>query len=91
LHSDRGGEFTSQDFQDFLKNQENKIETSPAGSPKSNGVIERLHGTIVPLVRAVMHEQIPSHQMWPHLIAGDIYKHNCFPVASSSGHSGFSA
>jgi transposase InsO family protein len=82
LHSDRGGEFTSQEFQDFLRSQGIEHETSPAGSPKSNGVIERLHGTIIPRVRAIIHEQNLSHQMWPHLIAGVVYVYNRLPSSA---------
>ena len=41
LRTDRGGEFTSKEFDKFCKEHGIKIELSIAGTPQQNGVVEK--------------------------------------------------
>jgi hypothetical protein len=58
LRSDHCGEFTSEFG--WLEAQGIRHEFSPSYVHKTNGLIERFHGTILPRLRAVVHEhQVP--------------------------------
>jgi transposase InsO family protein len=50
LHADRGGEFTSQDFNDFCKENGIKRQLTATYTPQQNRVIERKNRTIMNLV-----------------------------------------
>jgi transposase InsO family protein len=70
LHSDRGGEFMSTEFRDWLKRHGISQELAPAGTPQSNGAIERFHGTLAPRLRAVMTAKCLPRKMWPDIVVG---------------------
>ena len=57
MKSDRGGEFTGIAFVEHLRAKGIKVEHSPVGTPKFDARIERLHGTLFPMLRAVLHER----------------------------------
>eukprot|EP00253_Pinus_taeda_P029320 PITA_29320 len=46
LRSDRGGEFTSDEFFDFCEEHQIKRQFSTARTPQQNGVVERMNRTI---------------------------------------------
>jgi hypothetical protein len=73
LRSGHGGEFTSSEFEGWLEAQGIRHEFSPSYAHKSNGLIERFHGTIMPRLRAVVHEhQVPLRAV-PYLFIGLTY------------------
>ena len=47
LRTDNGGEYTSSEFNDYLKVQGIKHELTVPKSPEQNGVAERLNRTLV--------------------------------------------
>lgn len=53
LHSDRGKEFLSQEFQRFLFDHGVRFAPTSPYSPQANGQVERLNGTIWKAVRAL--------------------------------------
>ena len=52
LRSDRGGEYLSQEFLDYLKDQGIKSQWTPHGTPQLNGFSERRNQTLLDMVRA---------------------------------------
>ena len=53
IYSDNGGEFVSKDVIDFCENFSIKIKTTPAESPWSNGICERLNAVITQMLLKV--------------------------------------
>ena len=85
VKSDRGGEFTGTAFVEHLRAKGIKVEHSPAGTPKSNARIERLHGTLFPMLRAVLHKQGLPLNLWPMMIDGIVYTYKRLPCAAIGG------
>eukprot|EP00253_Pinus_taeda_P025092 PITA_25092 len=56
LRSDRGGEFTSNEFFDFCEEHGIRREFSTARTPQQNGVVERMNRTIQQMARAMLDE-----------------------------------
>lgn len=54
VRSDRGGEFTSENFQDFCDADEIRRFLTAPGSPQQNGVVERKNRTILNMARSMM-------------------------------------
>ncbi|GKB53103.1 retrotransposon protein, putative, ty1-copia subclass [Tanacetum coccineum] len=54
LRSDRGGEYISQEFKDYLKACEIVQKLTPPYTPQHNGVFERRNCTLLDMVRSMM-------------------------------------
>ena len=54
LRSDRGGEYLSYEFQDYLKENGIVSQWTPPGTPQHNGVSERRNRTLLDMVRSMM-------------------------------------
>ena len=50
LRSDRGGEYLSREFLDYLKNNGIVCQWTPPGTPQLNGVSERRNRTLLDMV-----------------------------------------
>ncbi|CAL8998208.1 unnamed protein product [Prunus brigantina] len=57
LRSDRGGEYTSHEFQEFCANMGMERQLTIAHSPQQNGVAERRNRTICEMARSMMTEK----------------------------------
>jgi hypothetical protein len=64
LHSDRGGEYTGNEFQDYLKSRGTEIQLTVHDTPQHNGVAERRNRTIVERVRALLHASRLPKSLW---------------------------
>jgi transposase InsO family protein len=82
LRSDHGGEFTSNEFEGWLEAQGIRHEFLPSYAHKSNGMIKRFHGTIMPRLRAVVHEHQLPLGVVPYLFIGLTYLYNRMPHSS---------
>ena len=56
LRSDRGGEFTSDEFFDFCEQYGIKRQFSTARTPQQNGVVERMNRIVQQMARAMLDE-----------------------------------
>ena len=56
LRSDRGGEFTSNEFFDFCEENGIRREFSTAITPQQNGVVERMNRKVQQMARAMLDE-----------------------------------
>ena len=54
LRSDRGGEYTSNEFLEFCEQHGIKRQFSVADTPKQNGVAERMNRTVQKMARAML-------------------------------------
>nr|AFP55578.1 copia-type polyprotein [Rosa rugosa] len=68
LRTDRGGEFTSIEFNEFCKSSGIKRQLTAAYSPQQNGVAERRNRTIMNLVRSVLSEKRVPKSYWPEAV-----------------------
>ena len=76
LRSDRGGEYISEEFQDFLKENGIKSEPAAAYSPQQNGVAERLNRTLVEAARSMLTHANLSNAFWAEAISTSTYVRN---------------
>ncbi|GJW37921.1 retrotransposon protein, putative, ty1-copia subclass [Tanacetum coccineum] len=64
LHSDRGGEYISQEFLDHLKDHEIIAHRTPPYTPQHNGVSERRNRTLLDMVRSMMSQTTLPKSFW---------------------------
>jgi len=80
LHADRGGEFTSQDFNDFCKENGIKRQLTAAYTPQQNRVIERKNRTIMNLVWSMLLEKKIPKMFWPEAVNWTVNILNRSPI-----------
>ena len=72
VRSDRGGEFTSEEFKLFCdKNGIKKQLTT--NTPQQNGVVERKNRIIMGLVRSMLNEKNLSLELWGEAVSTCVY------------------
>jgi transposase InsO family protein len=64
LRTDRGGEFTSIEFNEFCKSEGIKRQLTAAYTPQQNGVAERRNRTVMNLVRSILSEKKVPKCFW---------------------------
>ncbi|GKV46724.1 hypothetical protein SLEP1_g53699 [Rubroshorea leprosula] len=73
LRSDRGGEFTSKEFQEFCAaNGVRHFLTAP-GSPQQNRVVERKNRTILNMARSMMKTKKMPREFWAEAVECAVY------------------
>jgi hypothetical protein len=68
LRTDRGGEFTSKEFNVFCVNHGIKRQLTAAYTPQQNGVAERKNRTILNMVRCLLSEKEMPKLFWPEAV-----------------------
>lgn len=68
LRTDRGGEFTSREFNEFCSAHGLQRQLTAAYSPQQNGVAERKNRTIMNLVRSMLSEKKVPKTFWPEAV-----------------------
>jgi transposase InsO family protein len=64
LRSDRGGEYLSHEFGDYLKEYGIVPQLTPPGTPQWNGVSERRNRTLLDMVRSMMSQADLPKSFW---------------------------
>ena len=64
LRSDRGGEFTSNEFFNFCEEYGIRREFSTARTPQQNGVVERMNIIVQQMARAMLDESGTHATFW---------------------------
>lgn len=82
LRTDRGGEFTSSDFNDFCKENGIKRQLTTAYTPQQNGVAERKNRTVMNMVRSLLVEKNVPKNFWPEAVSWTFYLLNRSPTSS---------
>ena len=64
LHSDRGGEYMSKDFNAFLADRGIKHQCTVPYTPQQNGVVERKNRSLMEMARCMVKSQSLPHSFW---------------------------
>ena len=82
LRSDRGGEYLSQEFIDYLKECGIVSQWTPPGTPEWNGVSERRNRTLMEMVISMMsHGKLPMF-LWVYALEAALHTLNRVPTKS---------
>ena len=73
LRSDRGGEFTSDEFSKYCLEHGIKRQLTAPYSPQQNGVLERKNTTIVSMVRALLKAKDLPRELWGEATSTVVY------------------
>jgi len=82
LRTDRGGEFTSKEFNEYCSMNEIKRQLTAAYTPQQNGVAERMNRTIMNLVRSILSEKHIPREFWPEAVNWCIHTLNRSPTTT---------
>lgn len=82
LRTDRGGEFTSCEFNDFCRKNGIKRQLTTAYTPQQNGVAERRNRTVMNMVRSLLSEKDVPKIFWPEAVNWTFYILNRCPTLS---------
>ena len=77
---DRGGEFNSNEFNDFCKQSGIKRQLTTAYTPQQNGVVERKNRTVMNMVRSMLSDKNIPKTFWPEAMNWTIYVLNKCPT-----------
>ena len=76
LRSDRGGEYNSNEFRDYLEKNGIAQQLTVPYTPQQNGVAERMNRTLKDLTRAMMlHKDVPQ-EFWADALVTAVYIRN---------------
>ena len=76
LRSDNGGEFTSNEFNEFCEIHGIKIKNLATKTPQQNGVVERKNRTIQEASRTMLNEAKLSNAFWRETVSTVVYIFN---------------
>ena len=76
LFSDRGGEYTSKEFEDYLSRKGIKHQLTVHDTPEQNGVAKQLNHTLVERSRAMLLESNLPKSLWGYAILHANYLKN---------------
>jgi transposase InsO family protein len=82
LRSDRGGEFTSNEFNVFCSENGIKRQLTAAYTPQQNGVSERKNRTLMDMVRSMLAGKNVPMEFWPEAVKWAGYVMNRSPTLS---------
>ena len=80
LRTDQGGELTSQDFNEFCKENGIKKQLTIAYTLQQNGVVERKNWTIMNMVRSMLSEKKLPKTFWPEAVNWTVHILNRSPT-----------
>ncbi|KAL4273099.1 hypothetical protein GQ457_13G010880 [Hibiscus cannabinus] len=80
LRSDRGGEFTSNEFNDFCKANGIRCPLTVPRSPQQNGVAERKNRTILNMARSMLKAKNMPKEFWAEAVSCAVYFSNRSPT-----------
>ncbi|GKC15441.1 retrotransposon protein, putative, ty1-copia subclass, partial [Tanacetum coccineum] len=80
LRSDRGGEYISQEFKDYLKSCGIVQQLTPPYTPQHNGVSERRNHTLLDMVQSMMNLTTLPLSFWDYALESDIRILNMVPT-----------
>ena len=76
LRSDNGGEFTSNEFNEFCEGHGIKRQFSTAKTPQQNKVVERKNKTVQEATRTMLNEAKLSDSFWRAVVYTNVYTLN---------------
>ena len=91
LRTDRGGEYTSTEFEEFLQSAGVRHEMTVPKTPEQNGVAERMNRTLVESVRSMLADAKLPHPFWAEDLSTAVYLRNRGPTKVVRGMTPFEA
>ena len=85
MRSDRGGKFTSKEFQEFCEANGIRQPLIVLRSPQQNGVAERKNRTILDMARSMLKRKKLPKELWTEVVACAVYLSNRSPTRSVWG------
>ncbi|GJU62276.1 retrovirus-related pol polyprotein from transposon TNT 1-94 [Tanacetum coccineum] len=85
LRTDNGGEYTSNEFEDFLRQQGVIHQVTVPYSPQQNGVSERKNRTVMEMARSMLYEKKLPKTFWAEAVATSVYLLNRLATKAVSG------
>ncbi|CAI7765264.1 unnamed protein product, partial [Closterium sp. NIES-53] len=82
LHSDRGGEFSSDLLRDFFHGEGILQSFTLPASPQQNGIAERRIGLVMEVARTSMIHAAAPHFLWPFAVQYAAHQLNLWPCVS---------
>lgn len=82
LRTDRGGEFTSSEFNEFCRHNGIKRQLTTVYTPQQNGVAERKNRTVMNMVRSMLVEKNVPKSFWPEAVNWAFYILNRCPTSA---------
>ncbi|CAI7789468.1 unnamed protein product [Closterium sp. NIES-54] len=82
LHSDRGGEFSSDLLRDFSRGEGTLQSFTLSESPQKNGIAERRIGLVMEVARTSMVHSVAPHFLWPFAVRYAAHQLNLWPRVS---------
>ena len=91
LRTDNGGEFTSTQFEEFLKTEELRHERTIPKTLQQNGVAERLNRTLVEMSRSMLLDSKLPKKYWEESVSTAVYIRNRCPTKAVEGKTPYEA
>ena len=91
IRSDNGGEYTSKEFQGYLKMAGIRHELTIPKTPEQNGVAERMNRTVVETARCMLAEAGLPKRFWAEAVATAVFLRNRSPTVAVEGMTPFEA
>ena len=91
LRTDNGGEYTSKEFETYLKQNGIRHERTVPKTPEQNGVTERMNRTIVETARCMLVEAKLPRKFWAEAVLTAVYLRNRSPTTAVNGMTPFEA
>lgn len=91
LRTDRGGEFTSNEFQSFCEEAGIVRHLTAPYSPQQNGVVERRNRTVAAMTRSLLKEKGMPAMFWGEAVRHSIYILNRVPTKVLKGETPYEA
>jgi len=82
LRTDRGGEFLSNEFEEFCRTQGIRRQLTTSYTPQQNGVVERKNRTIMNAVRSMLSEKQVPKVFWPEAVRWCVHIQNRCPTVA---------
>ncbi|CAI7860363.1 unnamed protein product [Closterium sp. NIES-54] len=82
LHSDKGGEFSSNILRDFCRGEGILQSLTLSDSPQQNGIAERRIGLVIEVARTSMIHAAAPHFLWPFAVQYVAHQLNLLPRVS---------
>ncbi len=91
LRTDNGGEFTSDEFESYLRNDGIKHELTIPKCPQQNGIAERMNRTLVEMVRCMLADSLLPKTFWAEALSTACYIRNRSPTKAVPGKTPYEA
>ena len=91
LRTDNGGEYTSREFEAYLKKAGIRHEKTIPRNPEQNGVAERMNRTLMEMVRSLLSDSHLPQVFWAEALSTAVYFRNRSPTKAVTAVTPFEA